>query len=190
MTLARLTAVLTALVLTLAGCGLDDPYTNPDADTTTPTQPARDAQGPPDTLTGATTTVPDTIRDRDEATRVAVDYAITQATWTPDTWISQQQRLRDLSTGQARDELDRGTPLDEQAQAIADARSTSRATFLAADYERGRPPTSERATVVVVLRVVAGGEGRQDTYPEHTINRAKLTRTPAGWRVSSYVTLP
>jgi len=194
---------LVAVAIATAGCGVDDPYasTTPTTATTAPTAattapaPAQvptdqDEPNPVDTVTGATTIVPTEVSRRDERVRVAVDFAVTQATWTPDTWIPQQKRLGTLATGAAKAELNpTDLPLEDQAQALRDAKATSRATFLAADVSEGRDDPSE-ATVIVVLKVVAGGAGRQESNPDYTVNQAKVQRTSAGWRVRNYSTLP
>lgn len=195
------TIALTAVAIAAVGCGVDDPYassttsTSAAPTTTAPAAPAQvpgdqDAPNPVDTVTGATTIVPTEVDRRDERIRVAVDFAATQATWTPDTWIRQQRRLGTLATGSAKAELNpTDLPLEDQAQALRDAKATSRATFLAADISQGRDDASE-ATVIVVLKVIAGGAGRQESNPDYTVNQAKVQRTSAGWRVRDYTTLP
>jgi hypothetical protein len=176
----------------LAGCGIDDPYA--DNGTTTPTTATEDQhtdEAPPlDTTTGATTPPLPELDRRDERIRVAVDFAVTQATWTGDTWLKQQERMKALASGRALRDLEHvDVPLADQAQVIADSKLTSRASFLAADIRKGRDSPTE-ATVIVVLKVQAGGAGRKDDVPDYTVNQATVSKVDGEWRVTNYVTLP
>ena len=93
---------------------------------------------------------------RDRLVRVAVDYTLTQATWSADTYVAQRARLAELATGPALAQLAPrdGQPPAAVAAQLTAARSSSRASLIGTDG-----PT-RRHEVVVVYKVRATGSGR------------------------------
>jgi hypothetical protein len=190
----RLAPVL-LVAAALTGCGIENPYSGDD-----PGGPLAKAPRPSATTTNTAAAAPGqptadpvpVVSRRDPRVAVAVDYALTQATWTPQTWVQQIEHLQTLATGAARKEIHRasdGVSLEAQARALGSSQMTSRATFLGADIAKGRDSESA-ATVIVVLRVQASGEGRQTSGVDYTVNEAQLTKASGGWRVSRYLTQP
>lgn len=83
---------------------------------------------------------------RDPFVRRAVDYTLTQAMWSADTYVAQRGRLAELATGQARAQL---TPRDGQspvgvAAALKAAGASSTATLLGTDGPTRSPRRCRR----------------------------------------------
>jgi hypothetical protein len=154
----------------LAGCGIP----NPNATTAPPSvPPAR---------TGLRTPL---ARQRDPLLRVAVDYALTQATWSPDTYLAQKARLARLSTGRARAQLAVSTaaPAGVVAQLRA-AGSSSTASLIGSDG-----PTAQHQ-VVVAYKVLATGVGRTAGRADYELAHITLTRHHRAWLVSDFAIQP
>ena len=171
-------AAAIAAGVALAGCGLHNPdavKTRPPARLAVPVPPAR-LTTPPAVLAG----------QRDPLVRVAVEYTITQATWSPDTYVAQQARLAGLSTGPALAELAPrpGAPPAAVAAQLAAAGSSSQATLLGVDG-----PTPGRQ-VVVAYKATATGIGRSTGHPDYAIAHVTLTPNAHGWLVSSFAIQP
>jgi len=164
--------IIAALIVAslLAGCGLADPNA-----TRTPVGAPRASTGPTAGLG----------EQRDPLVRVAVDYALTQATWSPDSYLAQKARLARLSTGRARAQL---TARDGQSPAtvvahMRAARSSSSAALIGTDG-----PSRERV-VVVAYMVLATGAGRTGR-PAYEIAHVTLTRQQGAWRVIDFAIQP
>ncbi|MCA1657096.1 MAG: hypothetical protein LC713_05230, partial [Actinobacteria bacterium] len=125
------------------------------------------------------------VAQHDPRARVAVDYALTQATWAPDTYVAQQARLAGLSTGQALADLTprAGAPPAAVAARLKAAGSSSQATLIATAATAARK-------VVVVYKAIATGVGRSAGHPDYQI--AHVTLTPSGrrWLVSGFEIQP
>ena len=174
----RTIAAAIAAGVALAGCGLHNPdtvKTPPPARLTVPVPPAR-LTTPPAVLAG----------QRDPLVRVAVDYALTQATWSPDTYVAQQAHLATLSTGQALADLTprAGQPPAAVAARLAAAGSSSQATLIGTD---GPTPSHE---VVVAYKASATGIGRSTGHPDYAIAHVTLTPHAHGWLVSGFAIQP
>ena len=118
--------------------------------------------------------------------RLAVDYTLTQATWSPDTYLAQKARLARQSTGRARAQLavsGRQSPADVVAQLRA-ARSSSSATLIGTDG-----PSSEHV-VVVAYKVLATGAGRTPGHPDYQIAHVTLTRQHGAWLIFDFAIQP
>ena len=118
--------------------------------------------------------------------RLAVDYTLTQATWSADTYVAQRGRLAELATGQARAQL---TPRDGQspagvAAALKAAGASSTATLLGTDGP------SARHEVVVAYKVRATGSGRAPDRTDYQVARVTLTRHRGSWLVSTFAIEP
>ena len=118
--------------------------------------------------------------------RVAVDYTLTQATWSADTYVAQRGRLAELATGQARAQL---TPRDGQsparvAAALKAAGASSTATLLGTDGP------SARDEVVVAYKARATGSGRAPEGTDYQVARVTLTRHRGSWLVSTFAIEP
>ena len=174
----RTIAAAIAAGVALAGCGLHNPdtvKTPPPARPTVPVPPAR-LTTPPAVLAG----------QRDPLIRLAVDYTLTQATWSPDTYVAQQAHLATLATGQALAELAPrpGQPSAAVAAQLAAAGSSSQATLLGVDG-----PTLGHQ-VVVAYKASATGIGRSTGHPDYAIAHVTLTPHAHGWLVSSFAIQP
>ncbi len=176
----------TVLGLTLAGCGLHDPYNhslNEPAVTAAPTQRAPTTSVPARSPTPGAVAPP-----RSGAAAILYRYAQTYGDLTPATAARRQRTLAALATG----------ALEQQLRA-----SISRAAELA---ERALPPGGSSAAVVESAEVgpVSGGRRRGVAIlsqrlptpggapgpPLTTVYVAQLERTVSGWRVASFVALP
>jgi hypothetical protein len=167
----RLTVAAIIAAAALAGCGISDP----NAATTTPSTPVSPA-GPP--AAGG--------EQRDPLVRLAVDYTLTQATWSADTYLAQKARLARQSTGRARAQLavsGRQSPADVVAQLRA-ARSSSSATLIGTDG-----PSSEHV-VVVAYKVLATGAWRTPGRPDYQIAHVSLTRQHGAWLIFDFAIQP
>lgn len=169
---------LSLAAVALGGCGLS----NPDA-TRTPPRPRAVAPVAP---TGLRTQAAVLAAQRDAQVRVAVDYVLTQATWSPDTYVAQQAHLADLATGQALAELAPrpGQPPAAVAAQLKAAGSSSRATLIGTD---GPDPAHE---VVVAYTTIAAGVGRNTGHPDYQLAHVTLTPHAHGWLVSAFEVQP
>ncbi len=175
---APTTAAAIAAGLALAGCGLHNPdavKTRPPARPTVPVAPSQ-LRTPPAALAA----------QRDALVRVAVDYTLTQATWSPDTYVAQQAHLAGLSTGPALAELAprRGQPPAAVAAQLAAAGASSQATLLGID---GPTPGNQ---VVVAYKATATGVGRSTGHPDYQVAHVTLTPHAHGWLVSGFAIQP
>ena len=167
---ARSTIAAITTATLLAGCGLADP------NATTPPASATPAPTGPPAVAG---------QQRDPLVRAAVDYTLTQATWSPDSYLAQKARLARLSTGRARAQL---TVRDGQSPAnivahLRAARSSSSATLIGTDG-----PSRERV-VAVAYKVLATGAGHTGR-PDYEIAHVTLTRQQGAWRVIDFAIGP
>jgi hypothetical protein len=164
------TLVAIAAAILLAGCGVS----NPGAVTT-----------PPSTAAPARLRTP-AVEQRDPLVRIAVDYTLTQATWSPDTYLAQKARLARLSTGRARAQLaitGDQAPADVAAQLRA-AGSTSRASLIGTDGP------SAKHDVVVAYKTLATGVGRTPGRADYRLAHVTLTRHDGAWLVSGFAIQP
>ena len=173
---ARAASALLATLL-LAGCGVSDP----NAMSAPVSRPAA-----PPAPTGLRTPTPGVAGVGEGLVDVAVDYALTQATWSPDTYVSQRARLADMATGPALAQL---TPRDGQPPAAIAAQlraagSSSRAVLLGSDH----PPRSQR--VIVATKVIATGRGRDADHADYAIAHLSLVRSGGAWRVLTFQIAP
>jgi hypothetical protein len=171
MTRRRTLAAIAAAIL-LAGCGVP----NPSAVTTSHPTPQR-------APTGLRTPV---IAQRDPLVRIAVDYTLTQATWSPDSYLAQKARLARMSTGRARAQLavtGDQAPADVAAQLRA-AHSSSRASLIGTDG-----PSAEN-DVVVAYKVLATGTGRMRGRTDYQLAHVALVSHDGAWLVSRFEIQP
>jgi hypothetical protein len=122
----------------------------------------------------------------DGQVRVAVDYALTQATWSPDAYVAQQAQLAVLSTGAALAELAPrpGQPPAVVAAQLKAAGSSSRATVIGTD---GPSPGHE---VVVAYKTQATGTGRNTGQPDYQLAHVTLVADGSRWLVSDFQVQP
>jgi hypothetical protein len=122
----------------------------------------------------------------DAQVRVAVDYALTQATWSPDTYVAQQAQLAVLSTGAALAELAPrpGQPPAVVAAQLKAAGSSSRATVIGTD---GPNPGRE---VVVAYKTQATGTGRNAGQPDYQLAHVTLVAHGSRWLVFDFQVQP
>jgi hypothetical protein len=162
--------------LALAGCGLS----NPDAVKTPPVhRPAARVAS-----SGLRTPTAVVAAQSDAQVRVAVDYTLTQATWSPDTYVSQQAQLAALSTGAALAELAPrpGQPPAAVAAQLKAAGSSSRATVIGTD--------SIGDQVVVAYKTQATGTGRNAGQPDYQLAHVTLVADGSRWLVSDFQVQP
>ena len=175
MTARTLTASAVAAVV-LAGCGIP----NPNAETTpTPQTVAAAPHGVrvPAEVVGAR---------RDQRVRVAVEYVLTQATWSADTYVDQQARLARLASGRALAQIGPrdGQPPAAVAATLKAAGSSSHASVIGTD----RPNLSHQ--VVVAYKTHASGAGRDPARADYQIAHVALTRRHGRWLVSTFAIQP
>jgi hypothetical protein len=171
MTTPRALAALAAAVVLTTGCGVANP--------SAPSKPSHTPQGPrtPGAVVG---------EQRDPRVRLAIQYTLTQATWSPDTYLAQRGRLAELSIGQARAQLTArdGQPPARVAAALKAAAASSTATLLGADTPNSEPE------VVVAYKVHATGSGRAADQTDYQIAHVTLTRHHGRWLVSTFAIAP
>jgi len=177
-----------AAAATLSGCGLSNPYA-PTATSTRPsaTTSSRPSSAPARTFSPALRTPAAVLAaQRNAVVRVAVDYALTQATWSPGTYIAQLAHLATLAVGPAAAQLTPTRAPAATVNALRAAGASSRAVLLASDG----PTPGPAPTVVVITRVSATGAGRNPNVPDYQVCHLTLTHTPAGWRVAQFAIQP
>jgi len=119
------------------------------------------------------------------ATRAAVRYALAARNWSARTARAAWRHQQALAAGRLRRELNQTRPTRAQVAAL----KAERGSQLAVPVGTPRPRvTSHRAEVLVTLAERTATRGRAVTY--RTRNRAILTRTPSGWRVTGWTVLP
>jgi hypothetical protein len=118
--------------------------------------------------------------------RLAVEFTLGQATWSPDTYVTGRARLARISTGRARAQLAArgGASSADVAAILKAAGSSSRASLIGTDG-----PTRERQ-VVVAYTVIATGSGRRPGLADYQLARVTLTRQQGRWLVSSFEIQP
>jgi hypothetical protein len=186
------------LALTLAGCGVHDPYNDKpaaaddrapadaatsrrhDADANSDEQPPRDATDP-DSLASPP------IRAHAGAEEIASAYGLAQTNWSWRTYEDQYERMTGLAGGALARDLRANPPEPDQLHGIRADRQTNRSSAIAVD-SRLLSPT--RTRVIVVYEELAGGAGVTDTAPRHTVYRAVVSRLREGWRVTQWSLLP
>lgn len=170
----RAVSALTACVV-LAGCGIS----NPGATTTPSSAPARAPTGvrPPATVLGA---------QRDPLVRLAVEFTLGQATWSPDTYVTGRARLARISTGGARAQLAArgGASSADVAAILKAAGSSSRASLIGTDG-----PTRAHQ-VVVAYKVIATGAGRRPDRADYQFAHVTLSRLQDRWLISTFEIQP
>jgi hypothetical protein len=168
------TTSLAAAALLLTGCGLANPQA-----VTTPQQPGPGASG---------VRTPSAVLDAqpDGPVRVAVDYTLTQATWSADSYVAQRAKLAQLATGPALAQLEPrdGAPPAAVAAKLDAARSSSHASLLGTDGP------SRRDEVVVAYKVQATGSGRSTARIDYQVAHVTVTRNSGRWRVSRFAIAP
>jgi hypothetical protein len=171
----RFAAALAAL-LVLTGCGTPNP-----AATTTPRPAAAPAPSggvrPPAAVLGPR---------RDPLVRLAVEFTLTQATWSPDTYVRGRARLARISTGRARARLaaPAGSSSADIAAILRAARSGSRASLIGTDG-----PNAQHE-VVVAYKVVATGAGRRAGRADYQLAHVTLSRLQGRWLISTFEIQP
>jgi hypothetical protein len=169
------TPIVLAAAALLGGCAIPNP-TAP----STPREPA--AQAPTGLRAPA-----DVVRaQRDPLVAVAVRYVLTQATWSPDTYVAQQARLTRLATGRALAQLQPrdGQPPGAVAATLAAAGASSRASLIGTD---GPNPGHQ---VVVAYKTHATGAGRNTARADYQLAHVTLTRHDGRWLVWSFAIAP
>jgi hypothetical protein len=171
----RLTIHVFAAALLLTACGIPNP-----AATTTPhttRAPAPTGVRAPATAISA---------QHDPLVRLAVAFTLTQATWSPDTYVAGRARLARMSTGRARAQLaaPAGQSSADVAAILKAAGSSSRASLLGTDG-----PTAAHE-VVVAYKVLGTGTGRRAGRADYQIAHVTLTRQHSRWLVLSFAIQP
>jgi hypothetical protein len=160
----------------LTGCGIPNPSA------TTPPPQTAPAPAPTDVRTPAAVLG----AQRDALVRRAVDFTLTQATWSPDTYVTGRARLARISTGRARAQL--AAPAGESSADVAailkTAGSSSRASLIGSDG-----PNSAHQ-VVVAYKVVGTGAGRHPRRADYQLAHVTLTRQQGRWLVSTFEIQP
>lgn len=123
---------------------------------------------------------------RNAIVRVAVEYALTQATWSPDTYARQLQRLQSLATGPAAGQLLTRQPPAAAEASLRAAGASSRSTLMATDG----PTPGTAPQVVAVVKVLATGQGRNPGVADYEVCHVTLTRTTGRWLVSNFQIQP
>jgi hypothetical protein len=171
----HLTAPLAAILL-LTGCGIPNP-----AATTTPRPTVAPAPS------GARPAAPVVlVTRRDPLVRLAVEFTLTQATWSPDTYVRGRARLARISTGRARAQLaaPAGSSSADIAKVLNAARSSSRASLIGTD---GPNAAHE---VIVAYKVVATGAGRRAGRADYQLAHVTLSRLQGRWLISTFEIQP
>ncbi|MEY2515438.1 MAG: hypothetical protein QOJ89_2796 [bacterium] len=172
---ARCVIATVAAATAITGCGIP----NPNAATTPVPTVAKPATAPP-----APASDPGTRRD--PLVRIAVDFTLTQATWSADSYLVQKARLAQRSTGRARAQLtlpDGQSPATVAAQLkAADASSTAK--LLGTDG-----PTRQHE-VVVAYKTRATGIGRDADRVDYQVAHVTLTRHHGHWLVADFSIQP
>jgi hypothetical protein len=173
--LVRAWLPLVACVGAIGGCGISDPNRAPAPSSSTPTAPS-----------GLRTPAAVVKAQRHPFVAVAVEYTLTQATWSPDTYLRQKARLAQLSTGRARSQLAvaRGQSPAAIAVYMKAAGASSKASLLGTDG-----PTRHRR-VVVAYKVLATGAGRTPRRADYRIAQLTLTPRNGAWLVSTFAIQP
>jgi hypothetical protein len=168
-------AAAPAAALLLTGCGIPNPGA-----TTTP----RTTMAP--APTGVRTPAAALGAPRDPLVRVAVAFTLTQATWSPDSYVSGRARLARISTGRARAQLaaPAGQSSTDVAAILQAARSSSHASLIGTDGP------SRGHQVVVAYKVLATGAGRRPARADYQLAHVSLTRQQGRWLVSSFEIQP
>jgi hypothetical protein len=194
----HLTLLATGLAaLTVAGCGVHDPYND---------KPAARRPGPATAAGSAPHHAPDSTARRPAGDRanpaaltnarpkanaaaeaVAAAYGLAQTNWTWRTYADQYRRMTRLAGGALARDLKRHPPEPDQLEGITAERQTNRSSALAVD---SKLVTATTARVIVVYEELAGGAGVSDTAPRHTVYRARVSKLPAGWKVTQWSLLP
>lgn len=173
----RPTIAAAAAAALLAGCGISNPQAS-----TTPRQ--RPAGAPAATRVRTPRAVVDAQRERQ--VRVAVDYTLTQATWSADTYVAQRARLAELATGRALAQLAErdGQPPAAVAAQLRAAGSSSRASLIGSDG-----PSAEHE-VLVAYKVLAIGTARAPGRADYQLAHVVLSRHRRAWLVSRFAIQP
>lgn len=164
-----------AAALLLVGCAIPNPGA-----TTTPRTTVAPAP------TGLRTPAAVLVAQRDPLVRVAIEFTLTQATWSPDTYVSGRARLARISTGRARAQLAAagGESSADVAAILKAAGSSSRASLIATD---GPNAAHE---VVVAYKLVGTGAGRRPGRADYQLAHVTLIRQQGRWLVSSFAIQP
>jgi hypothetical protein len=165
-----------AAIFVLCGCGIS----NPSATTTPRTTAALAPSG-----VRAPVAVVGSRRD-DPLVRLAVQFTLTQATWSADTYVTGRARLTRISTGRARAQLTApaGQSSADVAAILKAAGSSSRASLIGTD---GPNAAHE---VVVAYKVVGTGAGRRPGRADYQLAHLTLTRQDGRWLVSTFEIQP
>lgn len=119
------------------------------------------------------------------ATRAAVRYALEARNWSAHTARAAWRRQQALAAARLRRLLNQTRPTRSQVAALEAERGSQLAVPVGTPQPR---VTGRRAVVLVELAERTATRGRPLTY--RTRNRATLTRTPSGWRVTGWTVLP
>src|SRR3954454_8110599 len=186
------------VALTVAGCGIHDPYNDKSA-------PHHDHAPVPSVPSAPHAAADSTARrlsgDRANSARLAhasakanaapeaaaAAYGLAQTNWSWRTYADQYRRMTRLAGGALARDLKRHPPEPDQLEGITAERQTNRSSQLAVDSKSVTPTTTR---VIVVYEEFAGGAGVTDTAPRHTVYRALVSKLPAGWKVTQWTLLP
>jgi hypothetical protein len=182
------------LAVTVAGCGLTNPYANPTtyrAATATPTTITRVTDADPAPERGGRIPAEahheqtELVRGAGSATpQVALErYALIYTNWTARTVASAQGRLARISLDSARARALQAEASYQHDTTLLRSHVTNRGTVVAVAAGQG----SANRSWVVVTREITTGQGDYAGLPAQLhITYAQVTHTPAGWTVSSW----
>jgi hypothetical protein len=179
-TRTRTTALALTTAATLCGCAIPNPAAPATPAPTTPGEPV--AKAP----TGLRIPAAVVRAQRDPLVGAAVRYVLTQATWSADTYVSQQASLADMSTGRALSQLQPrdGQPPAAVAATLAAAGASSQAVLIGTDGP------SRGYRVVVAYKTHATGRHRNPNRADYQIAHVTLTRRHNRWLVSDFAIAP
>jgi hypothetical protein len=177
---ARVVIATVAVATAITGCGIPNPNA---ATTLAPTAAAPSTATPPPAPPAQGSVVG---TKRDPLVRIAVDFTLTEATWSADTYLVQKARLAQRSTGRARAQvtLPAGQSPATVAAQLKAAGSSSTAKLLGTDG-----PTHEHQ-VVVAYKTRATGIGRDADRVDYQVAHVTLTRHNGHWLVADFSIQP
>lgn len=182
------------LAVTVAGCGLSNPYASRTSATESPKAPtaARATVTDADPAPERGGTIPSsagkaqTLPQAAGATtpRAALErYALIYTNWTAGTVAAAQRRLAGISVDSARAQALQAEASYRHDTTLLASHVANRGTVVAIAAGLG----SARGSWVVVTREVTSGQGAYAGLPAQLhITYAQITHTPAGWVVSSW----
>jgi hypothetical protein len=182
------------LAVTVAGCGLSNPYASRTSTTESPKAPtgARIRVRNADPAPERGGTIPNTAAKAQTLSRAAgaptpraalERYALIYINWTASTVAAAQRRLAEISVGGARAQALQAAANYQHDTTLLRSHVANRGTVVAITAGQ----SSTRGSWVVVTREVTSGEGDYAGLPAQLhITYGQVIHTPAGWNVNSW----